>query len=112
MDDEINILKLAEQMLSQSGYHVLCTSRGADALDVLEKEKIDLLISDVIMPEMDGYELVARVKEKYPDVKVLLMSGFSDTRHENMVDEALHKNLLAKPFKLQSLLKKIRDLLN
>ncbi|MCW8988910.1 MAG: PAS domain S-box protein [Gammaproteobacteria bacterium] len=112
VDDEPSILRLTEQILTNVGYKVVCASGGIEALTILENEQINLLISDVIMPEMDGYELVSKVKEKYPGIKIQLMSGFSDTRHENLVDERLHKNILEKPFKSKILLEKIRDLLS
>ena len=111
VDDELAILNLTNHLLTQFGYHVICASNGKEALDILDKELIDLLITDVIMPGMDGYELVAVVKEKHPKIKIQLMSGFSDTRHESLVDERLHKNLLDKPFQSQTLLKKVRELL-
>lgn len=112
VDDEPALTKLTEQILGQYGYHVLCATSAKEALDIIAKKSIDLLFTDIIMPEMDGYELVAIVKEKYPDIKIQMVSGFSDTRHENLVDDELHKNLLTKPYQSELLLKKVRKLLN
>ncbi|NOX09138.1 MAG: PAS domain S-box protein [Gammaproteobacteria bacterium] len=111
VDDEPALLALSSEILSQQGYQILCANNGQQAIDILENESIDLLLSDVIMPEMDGYELAAIVEEKYPEIKILLASGFNDERHRNMVNENLSNNLLHKPYNSQTLLKKIRNLL-
>ena len=67
-----------------------------------------MLISDVIMPDMDGYELASIVQEKYPAIKIQLVSGFSG---EHDVNNILSENLLQKPYTAQSLLKKVQTLL-
>ena len=64
------------------------------------------------MPEMDGYQLAAIVKEKYPSIKIQLASGFSDERNMDKIDESLQQNMLIKPFNSQALLQRIRELLN
>ena len=64
------------------------------------------------MPDMDGYQLAAIVKEKYPSIKIQLASGFSDERNMDKIDESLRQNLLLKPFNSQALLQRIRELLN
>lgn len=75
-------------------------------------ESIDLLLSDIIMPEMDGYRLAAIAQEKYPAVKIQLASGFADNYNADMVDNALKHQLLHKPYNMQSLLKRVRELLD
>ncbi|HFD32760.1 MAG TPA: PAS domain S-box protein [Gammaproteobacteria bacterium] len=112
VDDEPALLKLTCELLEKQGYTVFKASNGKEALKVIERESIDLLLSDVIMPEMDGYELSAIVKEKHPQIIVQLASGFSDSRHIDMVDEVLHRNLLQKPYSSQILLKRLRELLS
>ena len=71
----------------------------------MKHETVDLLITDIIMPEIDGYQLAATVKEKYPKVLIQLASGFTDDRNLGMVDEQLQQNILFKPFNSQSLYK-------
>lgn len=113
VDDEPALTKLIANILSLKGYQVLCAHSAKQALEILEKKPIDLLLSDVVMPEMDGYQLASIVKEKHPTVKIQLASGFSDDRQKNYtIDDSLHKNLLDKPFKSQKLLKRIRELLD
>lgn len=111
VDDEPALISLTSQILSNQGYRTLTADTGKQALEILDNESVDLLLSDVIMPEMDGYQLASIVSEKYPAVKIQLASGFSDDRHVNMVDESLHQNILHKPYHSKKLLIKIRELL-
>jgi len=111
VDDEPALAKLTSHILTQQGYQVFSASSGEEALLILEKEPVDVLLSDVIMPEMDGYQLAKIVREKYPNIKIQLASGFSDDRHINMVNESLHENLLHKPYHSKKLLLRIRELL-
>lgn len=110
VDDEPALLTLTREILSSHGFNVLCAESAKDALNILKNESIDILISDVIMPEMDGYELAAIVKEKYPSIKIQLASGFTNDRNTDIVDESLLHNLLHKPFNSQTLLQRIREL--
>lgn len=112
VDDEPALIKLTAEILNKQGYHCLSANNGLQALKVLETESVDLLLSDVIMPEMDGYQLSAVVIEKYPDIKIQLASGFSDDRHVDMVDDSLHQNIIHKPYHSLSLLRRIRELLS
>lgn len=111
VDDEPSLLTLSSKILSQQGYQVFCADGGKEALEILENEAIDLMLSDVIMPEMDGYELSLVVQEKYPKVKIQLVSGFNDNRHVQMSNDDLYKNLIHKPFSSLTLLQKVRELL-
>ena len=110
VDDEPSLLSLTDEILSSHGAKVFCAESAKEALNLLQHEAIDIMISDVIMPEMDGYQLAAIVKEKYPEIKIQLASGFTDDRHAGMVDEELHNNVLHKPFSSQELLSRIREL--
>lgn len=112
VDDERGLRNVTSEMLRINGYQVHCAEHGKHALEVLENEEIDLLFSDVIMPEMDGFQLAAIVLKKYPSVKIQLTSGFSDGRHEAMSNDTLYNNLLSKPYHSEALLKKIRELLD
>ncbi|MCK5668191.1 MAG: response regulator, partial [Gammaproteobacteria bacterium] len=111
VDDEPALRELANQILTHFGYRVLTTSNGETALNILATTSIDLVLSDVIMPNMDGYQLARQVSEKYPSVKIQLASGFSDNRH---LDSELHlkDNILNKPYSSKELLSNIRLLLD
>lgn len=112
VDDELALLELTAEILRQNGYQVYSADNARQALEIIENESIDLLFSDVIMPEMDGYELADIVQQKYPNIKIQLASGYYDKQQLNMIDESLRKYLLPKPYNSQILLQTIKNLLN
>ncbi len=112
VDDEQALLDLSCEILSQQGYHALPAKNAEQVLEILEQRDVDLLFCDIIMPDMDGYELAGIVRQKYPEIKIQLASGFTDDHHVGMIDDELHKNLLYKPYASQVLLKRIRKLLD
>lgn len=112
VDDEIAIAELSNKTLSSKGYKVHVANSGLAALDILKNNKIDLMVSDVIMPNMDGYKLSAKVREIYPSVKIQLVSGFDDHKKRTEEDHLLYENLLHKPYSSNQLLKIVRKLLD
>ncbi len=112
VDDEPALLELNCQILESQGYDIICAENASLALKVLSTKTIDLLLTDIIMPDMNGYELTAIVQEKYPTIKIQLMSGFAEDDHSNMISKKLYKNIIYKPVNHQKLLKKIRKLLD
>ncbi|OUS12795.1 hypothetical protein A9Q89_05225 [Gammaproteobacteria bacterium 53_120_T64] len=112
VDDEKHLLELSLEILGQQGYKVLAACNCSEALQLLEGNTVDLMFSDVVMPDMDGYELAGIVAEKYPAIKIQMTSGFSDDRENAATDASLHQNLLPKPYRAQALLTKIRELLD
>lgn len=112
VDDKSEIRNMVGDILGKNGYQVISVENGIKALDVLEKEHVDLLLSDVLMPGMDGYELAEKVKTLYPSVKVQLTSGYAEIDHVSHIDDDLHQKLLTKPYHLKSLLWRIRELLD
>lgn len=112
VDDEKNILILCSDLLQSLGYEIYTATSAKEALKILKINKVDLMISDIIMPEMDGYQLSSVVNDKYPKVKILLASGFSDEHHVLMVDQKLRDNILHKPYDLKILCIRIRERLS
>ncbi|MET3131549.1 response regulator RpfG family c-di-GMP phosphodiesterase [Oxalobacteraceae bacterium GrIS 1.11] len=78
VDDEPNILSSLRRLFRVKGYRVLTAEGGAAGLRVLEAESVDLVISDMRMPEMDGAQFLAQVRQRWPDVIRLLLTGYSD----------------------------------
>lgn len=112
VDDESSLLALAENVLSQQGYNVLCATNGDDALNILRSNAVDLVISDVIMPGMNGYELARKLQTEFPDIKVLIVSGFDETAYTDEFDQVLKPDVLTKPYSSWDLLERVRRLLN
>ena len=114
VEDENNLRQLACEILRTHGYNVLEATNGGSALLKCEKYKkpIHLILSDVVMPEMSGKELVNRLLSIHPEMKVLYMSGYTDDaviRHGVLEDKV---QFLQKPFSPFSLLEKIRTILD
>jgi len=112
VDDEPALVNLAYDILKSNGYHVLTANNAEEALIMLTTETVDLLVSDIIMPGMDGYQLASQVKQNYPQIKIILCSGFDDGRHADMVDDTLKTQMILKPYSSKSLLKQVRALLD
>lgn len=112
VDDEPALAHLCAEMLAPLGYRVLTARSGNEALRVLASEAVDLLLSDVIMPGMDGYELATTVRRQWPAVKIQLMSGYAETRHKDPGNLPLAKKVIHKPFAVETLLQRVQELLS
>ena len=92
-------------------HHVTTAGSAKEAMEILKHESVELLLSDVIMPGMDVYQPSIAVQEKYPEIKIQLVSGFNDNRHVQMSNDDSYKNLIHKPFSSLTLLQRVRELL-
>lgn len=90
VDDEEQILKSLVRLFRRTNYEVLTALDGEKALEIMSKETIDLIISDMRMPKMDGYQLLSLVKERYPKVFRVILSGYAE---EKLLFQALQKNI-------------------
>jgi len=112
-DDEM-VRRLARDVLKTSGYQVLEAASGSVARQICEqnKEVIHLLLTDVVMPEMSGREVVNRLLPLHPEMRVLYMSGYAENSivHHGVLDEGI--SFIAKPFSPQALTLKVREILD
>jgi two-component system, cell cycle sensor histidine kinase and response regulator CckA len=114
VEDDRAVRGFAALSLQQYGYHVLEASNGAEGLYMLNTRggKLDLLVTDVIMPGMSGRQLAEAVKERFPSIKVLYMSGYTDdaiVKHGVLEAEL---QFLHKPFTHDALVRKVREVLD
>jgi len=114
VEDEQEVRLLAHRLLSQQGYRVLEATNGVEALHVAQEhggEKIHLLLTDVVMPQMGGKELAEKLKILRPDIKVLYTSGYTDDAivHHGILERGTY--FLQKPFSLKTLSHKVREVL-
>jgi two-component system, cell cycle sensor histidine kinase and response regulator CckA len=114
VEDEELVRRLTCEILRRNGYRVLEAADGVDALAILRQhpDRIDLLLTDVVMPRMSGYELVEQVRPLRPDMHILYVSGYSEEAiaRQGQLTEGIE--LLAKPFTPGVLTAKIRQLLD
>jgi two-component system cell cycle sensor histidine kinase/response regulator CckA len=112
-EDEEMVRQLAHEVLVAYGYKVLDTANGGAALLICERYEgtIDLLLTDVVMPEMSGPQLAERLKQIRPNMKVLFMSGYTDNAivHQGVLDQ--NQNFIQKPFTPVALAEKVFDVL-
>ncbi len=111
VEDEDAVRAFSARALANKGYTVFEAASGELAVERLEKEKLqfDILVTDVIMPNMDGIQLSKIVKEKYPDVPVIFMSGYTEDRFRDEFDSEFY--FLSKPFTLKQLAEKVKEVL-
>jgi len=112
VDDEEMILNVGKKMLEKMSHNVFAASSGKEAIKVFEAEKhrIDLVVLDMIMPEMGGKETFERIREIDPDVKILISSGYSLGENTAEILERGGSGFIQKPFTMMELAQKIRDL--
>jgi two-component system, cell cycle sensor histidine kinase and response regulator CckA len=103
VEDEPMVRAVAERALTRHGYKVIIADNGEEALEVLGRgEEIDLLLSDVVMPGMDGPTMVREARKDRPDLKVLFMSGYAEEQLRNSINVD-NVSFLPKPFSVQEL---------
>ena len=111
VEDEDMVRAVAERALTRQGYTVFTAENGEVALELLENaEKPDLLISDVVMPIMDGPTMVRQVRKRWPDLPILFMSGYAEEQLRKSIDLD-NVAFLPKPFSVQQLAEATRDVL-
>ena len=108
-EDEEAMRAYLHRALEKAGYEVVSVDRGTDALPKLEDEHFDLLLSDIVMPEMDGIELAQRAAEVSPRTKVMFITGFAAVTLK-AAKEAPQAKLLSKPFHLRDLVLEVERL--
>ena len=114
VEDEILNLELVELMLERYGYQVLAASSPGEALLTAKNHngRIHLLLTDLIMPEMNGRDLAKEITSLYPDIMCLFMSGYTKNVivHQGILEEGVH--FIQKPFSIQALAAKVREVLD
>ncbi|TNE42432.1 MAG: response regulator [Alphaproteobacteria bacterium] len=113
VEDEDAVRSFAARALTTRGYRVLEASNGEMGLEIVEEEdgNIDIMVSDVVMPTMDGPTMARHVKEKYPDIKVIFISGYTEDAFEDDLDRPEDFTFLPKPFSLKELASKVKEVL-
>ncbi|SNR79277.1 PAS domain S-box-containing protein [Actinoplanes regularis] len=109
VEDEPAVRDLVVRILERHGYHVVAADNGPFALEVLQEHPVDIVISDVIMPEMSGPELIRRLHQQHPRLPVVFMSGYSDglLAAQDMIDSDIP--LVQKPFTAAELLNAVHQ---
>lgn len=112
-EDEADVREIARQFLESGGYQVMEAKDGTEALQLARQNrgKIDLLVTDMVMPGMSGQELAVRLQEEQPGICVVFMSGYSEHAATEMADADPSVRLLTKPFSRAALLRTVREMM-
>lgn len=103
VDDEKSILEFLEIMLGREGYQVDTAESGSKAISILKKSKIDVIITDISMPEMDGIQLLSKIKQNQPDCAVIIMTAHGSTGSAVEAMKLGASDYLTKPFQIEEM---------
>ena len=112
VDDQLYFRTFLEGLLAEEGYEVETAANGVEALHAMERDRFDLVITDLVMPEMDGGELIKRIKERWPEQDVVIVSGVGDV--QTAVDAMKHgaTEYLLKPIERSTLARTLEQILS
>jgi CheY-like chemotaxis protein len=114
VEDEETILRVARELLTSLGYRVLTAPDGVRALELVAShpQRIHLLITDVVMPRMGGFELATKLAERQPGLRVLYSSGYTESAivEQGVLAEGI--NFLQKPYSPSTLARRVREALS
>ncbi|HEX9836105.1 MAG TPA: response regulator [Alphaproteobacteria bacterium] len=102
-EDSDSVREFVARALSNDGHTVRTVGDGVAALDALAVDRYDLLLADIVMPELDGIALALKVSRDYPDLPILLMTGYAHERQRAHNLDALIHEVIAKPFTLKQI---------
>jgi two-component system cell cycle sensor histidine kinase/response regulator CckA len=113
VEDEDPVRAVNGRALTARGYTVLEAASGVEALQIIEESAtpVDLVVSDVVMPEMDGPTLLRELRTRYPDLKVIFVSGYAEDAFKKNLPDGESFNFLAKPFSLKQLVETVKQTL-
>ena len=113
VEDEDSVRAFSARALKVTGYEVFEADGGEQALEVLDEieNRIDLMISDVVMPEMDGPALLLKVRERIPDLKVIFVSGYAEESVRQDIADDQSVEFLPKPYSLDQINSKVKEVL-
>jgi two-component system, cell cycle response regulator CpdR len=110
-EDDDSMRGFLERALARAGYEVIAFPNGAEALDRLKEEPFTLLLTDIVMPRMDGIELARRASELDPELKIMFITGFAAVTLNTESAAPKDARVLSKPFHLKDLVREVDTLL-
>lgn len=110
-EDDADMRRFLVKALERAGYDVVAFDNGAEAYERLKEEPFTLLLTDIVMPEMDGIELARRAAELDPDLKIMFITGFAAVALNPDSEAPKDAKVLSKPFHLRDLVQEVERLL-
>jgi two-component system cell cycle sensor histidine kinase/response regulator CckA len=111
VEDEEGLRALNARGLSSRGYTVVEAGNGVEAIDAIERRggNIDLVVSDVMMPEMDGPTMFKELRKRHPDLKIIFVSGYAEDAFQKSLPDPEKYDFLPKPFTLKQLVAQVKE---
>jgi two-component system cell cycle response regulator CpdR len=106
-EDDDSMRHFLARALERAGHEVVAVGHGADALPVIAEGRFDLLLADIVMPEMDGIELAQRAAEADRNIRVIFITGFAAVALNRSGSDRAHAKVLSKPFHLRELVSEV-----
>ena len=110
-EDDNDMRRFLVKALQNAGFDVISYDNGLSAYQRLREEPFELLLTDIVMPEMDGIELARRAAELDPDIKIMFITGFAAVALNSDASAAKHAKVLSKPIHLRELVNEVQKLL-
>jgi len=110
-EDEESVRAFVARALEHAGHAVTTAADGLQAVDALHRERFDMLVTDIVMPNMDGITLALKATKDWPDMAVLLMTGYAAERQRAHNLEALIHKVISKPFEMRDFLAAVDEAL-
>ncbi len=111
-EDDTTLRVFLTRALERAGHDVFAVGDGLEALAAAKTVQFDLLVADVVMPSLDGFQLAARARAAYPDLKVMFITGFAAVSLRGRDAELAGARVLSKPFHLRELVDRVHEALN
>ena len=102
-EDDSAVREFVRRALEHSGHEVVVAADGAEALSAFQSAKFDLLLTDIVMPVMDGIALALKVAKEYPDVRILMMTGYAAEQQRAYNLDVLIHDVVTKPFSMEQI---------
>jgi len=108
-EDNPAVREFIVRSLASAGYQVTAVSDGQMALDILSKEKFNVLVTDIVMPNVDGIALALKAVRLFPDLRIIMISGYAQERMRAHNLDALVHRIIAKPFSLEEICAAVKE---
>lgn len=111
VDDEPSVREFVERALQHAGFDVTAAEDGNAALQALSRQTFDLMLTDIVMPDLDGIALALKVAKDHPRTKILMMSGYANQRQRAHNLDCLAHEVISKPFSLEEITQRVASAL-
>lgn len=104
VDDEPDIIQLLSQILSSEGYDILTAPDGDRAVEILDRERVDATLLDILMPNRNGMSVLRHIRDHHPTIKTIMLTGYIDLQYAMEAKKMGAVDYISKPYKLETIL--------